>query len=152
MSGSREGYCKICSSPYAAAVNKLIVDGKNAADAQRAVEPLGLTFTRHTFYKHKDDHVTHPLITAVARAKRQPLVVPKSNAGALEMIRELGMRKAIENPDEVTVDHALKAASILQQSEKKGDNILVVLAKAVMAEPPEDIAGLIEGEYTEVTD
>jgi hypothetical protein len=74
------------------------------------------------------------------------------------MIRELGMRKAIENPEEVTVDHALKAASILQAAEKKGDNILVVLAKAVMAEPPDDIVGLIsqgadvvEGEYEEVS-
>lgn len=152
MGASREGYCKICSSPYAAAVNKLIVDGKNAAEVGRQVSNLGLTFTRHTFYKHKDDHVTHPLITAVKRAQRNPLVVPKSNHGALEMIRELGMRKAVDNPEEVTIDHALKAAQILQASEKKGDNILVVLAKAVMAEPPDDIAGLIEGEYEEVKD
>lgn len=150
MGASREGYCKLCSSPMAPALNKLIVDGKNAADAQRTMEPLGLKFTRQTFYSHKE-HVTHPLITAVEKAKRNPVVVPKSNTGVLEAIRELGMRKAIDNPDEVTVDHALKAASILQQSEKKGDNILVVLAKSVMADVSEDIAGYIEGEYEEVT-
>src|SRR5687767_6922392 len=145
----REGFCKLCASPYAAALNRLILDGKNAGECLRYTEPLGLKFQRHTWYRHKEDHLTHPLITAVAKAKKNPLIVPKSNTGVLEAIRELGMRRAIENPEEVTVDHALKAASILQASEKKGDNILVVLAKAVMAEAPADI--YIEGEYMEVT-
>lgn len=155
MGKSKEGWCKLCKSPFAPALNKLIVDGKNAAEAGRLMEPFGLSFNRATFYSHKD-HVTHPLLTAVEKSQKNPVIVPKSTHAVLEAVRDIGMQRAIENPEEVTVDHALKAAGLLQQAEKKGESFMVVLAKAVQADPME--VALIgnndtyEGEYEEVSD
>lgn len=144
------GYCKICHSPYAPAVNKLLVDGKNSTAIMTAVEPLGLTFTRKTLGAHKQ-HITHPLITAAEAAQRRPKIMPKSNQAVLEAIRDIGAARAITNPEEVTVDHAIKAATALQAKESRGDNILVIMAKAVMQDVPEDVQGYLSGETIDVT-
>jgi hypothetical protein len=57
------------------------------------------------------------------------------------------MQRALENPEEVKIDHALRAAKILQDAEGKQETVLVLLAKAVQGPVPE----IIEAEYKELT-
>jgi hypothetical protein len=75
------------------------------------------------------------------------LVGPRNNRAILEAIRDIGMQRALENPEEVKIDHALRAAKILQDAEGKQETVLVLLAKAVQGPVPE----IIEGEYRELT-
>ena len=148
----KPGFCKICIHPAAQFLNKRYeAEGEdfNAAKAARLAKEIDsdFSFSRQTWYSHLE-HITHPLVTAVEDAKKHPVVVPKTNEGVLEAIRDIGMRRAAEHPDEVGVDHALKAASILAQKQPKSDSIVVLLAKVISASPPPEI---IEGEFTEVT-
>lgn len=144
----KPGYCKICDSQWAEAVNKLIAQEKNEAEAKRAIQAIDPEFrwSRQTFYAHKK-HVTHPLVTHVKQAAENPVVAPKSTRGVLEAIRDIGMQRAIEHPEEVTVDHALRAASELARGEKKTDDIRIVLAKIIAGGPATEV---IEGEFTEI--
>lgn len=143
----KPGYCKICDSPYADAINKLIAQEKNEAETKRTIQLIDSDFTwnRATFYAHKG-HVTHPLVTHQKQALAEPAVAPKTTRGVLEAIRDIGMKRAIDNPEEVTVDHALRAASELNRTEKKTDDIRIVLAKIIAGGPTE----VIEGEFEEV--
>jgi hypothetical protein len=108
------------------------------------MENHGVSFAKATFLTHKK-HVTHPLMTD-AEAARAAAPLPRSNRAVLEAIRDIGMQKALDNPDAVKVDHALRAAKILQDAEGKQETLLVLLAKAVQGNPPE----IIEGTYTEL--
>lgn len=103
---------------------------------------LGFTFAKQTFLKHKE-HRQHPLLTDAEEARK---TVPVSNRAVLEAIRDIGMKKALEDPEAVNVNHALRAAKILQDSEGKQETVLVLLAKAVQGAPPE----IITGEYKEI--
>jgi len=149
MSGrGKPGFCKICDSAYATIINKLLEQGKNEAETKRAVQAIDPDFTwnRQTLYLHKE-HITHSLITHQKMALADPIIVPKTNIGALEAIRDIGMQRAINYPDEVTVGDALKAVSIMEQRREKRDSVWVVLAKAMNNQLPE----LIEGEYKVLT-
>lgn len=142
----KPGYCKICDSPWADAVNKLVEQGKNEAETKRAIQAIDptMTWNRQTFYKHAE-HVTHPLVTYERKARDNPPIVPKTTRGVLEAIRDIGMKRAIDNPEEVTVDHALRAATELNRTEKKVDGVFVILAKAISGQPQD----VIEGEFYE---
>lgn len=76
------------------------------------------------------------------------MIVPKTNVGVLEAIRDIGMKRAAEHPEEVTVDHALKAATALEQRKGGTDNIIVLLAKAMNSVP--QLEAEVIGEYKEL--
>jgi hypothetical protein len=119
---------------------------KNEGECRRAIKEIDPTFTwtRQTFYAHKE-HITHPLVTAQQESRNHPVIIPKTNTGALEAIRDIGLRRAISHPDEVTIDHALKSVSILEARREKRDSVFVILAKAMTGQLPEIV---IEGQYT----
>lgn len=167
MAGGKTGYCKLCQSELAPGLNKLIKEGKSFGEALDYMSPRGLTFSKATFFGHKK-HITSPLLTAVEEAQKNPVIKPTSNRAVLEAIRDIGMKKAMEDPDSVTVNHALRAASILAEKESRHDSVLVVLAKALQGSPAaamleqgqpalaletktSDRAEVIEGEYEEAT-
>jgi hypothetical protein len=127
-------------------LNNAIAAGKGFGRVLADMEPLGLSFAKGTFLRHKG-HVTDPLITAAEAARKNPVIKPTSNRAVLEMIRDLGMQKAMEDPDAINVNHALKAAKILQDAEGKQETVMVLLAKAVQGPIPE----LIEGNFKELT-
>lgn len=102
--------------------------------------------SKPTWYAHKK-HITAPIVTATQEAKRNPVIVPQSSVGALEMIRNLGMRNAVENPETVTVDHALKAATELERSKGSSGGVVMILAKMLAAR---DETPAIETAWTEV--
>ena len=143
----KPGYCKLCSSPYMDAINKLIAQGKNEGETKRTIQAIDPDFTwnRQTFYAHKD-HITSPLVTHAEAARKNPVVVPKTTKGVLEAIRDIGMQRAVDHPEEVTVDHALRAATELNRTQKSGEGWQIVLAKLVSS----SAGDYIEGEWTEV--
>lgn len=145
----KPGFCKICVHPAAQFLNARVErEGKDVFNAARAAElakELDLTFSRQTWYAHLD-HITHPLVTAVEESKKNPVIAPKTTTGALEMIRDLGIKRAIENPEEVTVDHGLKAMAELNKKATSTDSVTIVLAKIMSGEVAPEV---IVGEWTE---
>jgi hypothetical protein len=113
------------------------------------VDPT-IYWARPTYYAHKE-HITHPLITAVELARKNPIVVPKTNRGALEMVRDVGMARIANDPSLITPDHVLKSLSIMESSKRPVENLFVVLAKLMVA-PSGESAEVIVGDFTEVTD
>lgn len=138
---SKTGYCSLCRHPKVKALNNAIIAGKGYTVASREMEQLGMKFAKATFLTHKA-HLKSPLMTDAEVAHKE---VPVSNRAVLEAIRDIGMKKALDDPDAVNVNHALRAAKILQDAEGKQETILVLLAKAVQGPPPE----IIDGEYVE---
>ena len=135
----KTGYCSLCKHPQVVALNNAIKANKGYTICSREMESIGMTFAKRTFLKHKE-HLQHPLITDAEKSRRD---APVSNRAVLEAIRDIGMKKALDDPDAVNVNHALRAAKILQDAEGKQETVLVLLAKAVQGPPPE----LMEGEY-----
>jgi hypothetical protein len=155
----KPGYCKLCSLRDGLIQNQfdertregwtpkqLNVWISSKVENWQAVD-------RETVYKHRD-HVKHPqdrIVNAVQRAEQRALqTVPQSSPDAfLDALVSLGHQKAIDNPEEVTIDHALRAASTLKQSKdnsKGGLNVLIALITGNAARPVE-----IEGDYQDIT-
>jgi hypothetical protein len=143
VAGSKTGYCSICKHPKVKAVNEVIAGGGSFSAALDRAEDFDWKFSKGTFLKHKA-HATSALLTDADKARKNP-VVPQNNRAVLEAIRDLGMQKALNDPDSVTVNQALRAASILAEKETKQDSIIVLLAKQLQGTPP---MAEIEGEYT----
>ena len=150
----RLGFCKVCAHEGAKFLNAAIIRAE-ATKPMTAAEMLAymrvldpeFNYDRHGFYKHKQDHLTSPLVTAVEKTKREgQLILPKNNAEALEMVRDLGMKTAIDNPESIGVDHALRAISEMEKKKTGPDNFWVMLSRAQNGEAPE----LIVGEFKEV--
>lgn len=105
-------------------------------------------YDRHGFYKHKSDHLTSPLVTAVEKTRREsPKILPKSNTEALEMVRDMGMQSALDNPESIGVDHALRAIDVMEKKTKGPEALWFMLSRVQNGERPE----LIVGEYKELT-
>jgi hypothetical protein len=148
----KPGFCKICVFPGAQFLNaRYERDGKDAFNAARALEfaktlDPTFTFTRSTWYEHVK-HITHPLVTAADAARNSPVVVPKTTIGGLEMVRDVALARAAEHPEEITIDHGLKAMAELNKKQAGTDNVLIVFAKVLSGEQP---AEAIVGEWHEV--
>lgn len=148
----KPGFCKICVHPGAQFLNKKVAqlgrDEFNAAKARSFAIELDpeFKFTRQTWYSHLE-HITHPLVTAADAARSKPVVVPKTNIGGLEMIRDIALTRAAEHPEEVTVDHGLKALSELNRQQRGTDDVLIVFAKVISGDQPAEV---IVGEWHEI--
>lgn len=70
-----------------------------------------------------------------------------TNEQYLEAIRDLGYKRAVENPEEVTIDHGLKAAQVLASQKRGGGDTIILLAKVFTGGGLPDV---IDGEYQEV--
>ena len=140
---SKTGYCSLCRSPKVEYLNNAIAAGKGYTKALAEMADLGVTFSKNTFLKHKS-HITAPLITEAEAARKNPAIKPQSNRGVLEMIRDIGAQKAIDNPDTINLNHTIRAAKILADMEGKQEAAYIILAKAVQPVP------LLEGEFREI--
>lgn len=152
----KDGYCKICEHPEAHRFIKGAKEGGksgkgwNSSEAIEAGEAYGLKFTRLTWY----NHVAHlgsaeeRVLEASRKAGRSSLVPHKStNPQFLETIRDIGMARALADPDSVTIDQALKAAAILENKKEKGQDSLAILVQFTVGAPPPVV---IEGAAREV--
>lgn len=148
----KTGYCKICASPDAPVFIRGAREGGkkgtgwNAAEAQEAGRLYGLSFNRQTWYAHLEHAKTgeQRLVQAAEKVLESGLVpVKTSNKGFLEAVRDLGMAKALANPESVSIDQALKAVQIMESKKDKGGDTLAILVQFVTNQPP---AIVIDGE------
>lgn len=141
----------MCSWDKAKQFNKAVATGGlNAAQALAWATQRGLTFDRKTFYTHRD-HSQHPADALVTYAERAALqAVPTvTNDEFLTAIRNLGMQNAIQNPESVTVAHALKAVDTLERRRDSSGDLLAALAKIMLGARVEEVV-VIEGTAQEV--
>ena len=154
----KPGYCKLCDLEDGSIQNQL--DDKTRLGwspkqldtwLRRQIE--GFTgIGEATVYKHRK-HVEHPqdkLVTAVRRAEQRAVTVPPKSSpdDFLNALVSIGMQKAVENPEDVTIDHALRAASIQKQAKaapNAGINVLIALMT-------NNSAPVLDGEYVDVTE
>lgn len=146
----KPGFCSICASPLAASINKLLAEGANARQVRDFVASAGVTpWSRPTMYNHRD-HAMGPekRVVQIAEQQRKALAIRKSsNTEFLEAVRDIGMAKAESNPEEISIDQAMKAAQILESRKERNDNFALLVAFVTGNKP----AGvIIEGEATEV--
>ena len=146
--GGKTGFCSLCRHPKVKALNEVIKAGGSYSAALDEMAQYDWRFAKATFYTHRD-HSTSALVTDAEKARKNP-VVPQSNKAVLEAIRDLGMAKALADPDSVTVNQALRAASILAEKESRTEGVLVILAKALQGPPTPATPEIIEGEYREM--
>lgn len=154
------GYCTLCSLKDLRAADSidkrcraLKENGRNEfsySEIRLHMSELGIKpVSRATIDKHRQ-HVRHPkerVVTAVQRSQSAAVATPAQvgHDEFLQSLVSLGAQRIAENPGEVTVDQALKAAQIQVQREKKGQttNVLVQL----FTQGPEVV---VEGEAREV--
>jgi len=154
------GYCKICAHPDAhvfvrgAREGGKAGKGWNAKEAQDAGKVYGLSFDRATWYKHLEHAKTGEqlMIQAAEKVRREgALTVRDVKTGSgelLDAIIDLGAQRAMNNPEEVTLDHALKAIQIKESRKDKGSDQLNILVQFVTGNPP---PVTIEGTAREVS-
>lgn len=116
----------------------------------------GLAFDRKTIYTHKREHLGRPedrLVTAVAKTQAREATLPRAttNEQFLEAIRDVGYQRAILHPDEVTIDHSLKATQILVGAKSQGGNTLIILAKIMTGAMSPELSPVVDGEFVEVS-
>lgn len=152
--GARKaGYCTLCASPAAEVFIKGARDGWNAKKAQTVGENYGLQFTRQLWYKHAAHAKGGELMVIQAakavQAAGAASIKKTSNKDFLEAVRDLGMQRALNNPDEVTVRDAIDAVKVLEaRKDKRSDQLNILVQFTVGAPPPVQV---IEGEAVEVS-
>jgi hypothetical protein len=152
---ARLDWCRLCGEPWTPDLDKGIRESKwNANQVNEWLKRHGESASRELVYKHRD-HVMGPqtaIIKAGANARKELTIREASNDVFLEAIRDIGYSKAIENPQSVTLDHAIKAVGILEGRKGKSGDILNLLIAVVSGHRPEiEVNGtVIEGEVREL--
>lgn len=147
----RPGYCSICAWEFAPELNKKLKLGWNARELNDWAQTKGKTFHRETLYAHKK-HLTSGVDQVVQAAHMIPerdKIRTVSNDQFLEAIRDIGLANALQDPSSVNLNHSLKAVQILESKKEKPQQVLLVLAGAVMGRLPEPA---IDGEVREITE
>lgn len=152
----KQGWCKLCAFADARLLNEKIKAGWNARQINDWLKSqYDVSATRQTIYTHRDEHLTRPedrVVTAVQKQRESGKMLPRvsTNEQYLEAIRDLGYQKAVENPDEVTIDHGLKAAQILASQKRGGGDTIILLAKVLTGGATPEV--IIEGQARDITD
>lgn len=141
----KTGYCSVCKRDDIKRFNKAIEDGWSY---QSVKDTFLNPPAKATFFKHKE-HVTSPLLTQAEAARLNPVIKPRTNKEVLEAIRDIGLQNAVEHPEKITANHAIRAAAILSEKEKT-QNVQIVLAELVQGPTPHLLIeeGVLDGEYT----
>mgnify|MGYP000158753089 CR=1 FL=1 len=143
------GYCKLCAWEHSPELDKGIRAGWNAAQAGEWAKKYAFSFNRQSFYKHKVHALTpEQRVVQIAETKKKALDIKRgSNTNFLEAIRDIGYSKAIEDPDQISIDHALKAVALLEGRKDKSSDQLAILISVVTGQQPPTV--VIEGEAVE---
>ena len=150
----KAGYCTLCARPEA----KVYIDGARAGwshpKASEMAAQFDFVFSRQTWYRHKahaetDEQKVIQRAVAVRKEGLLPAKFQKStNQGFLEAVRDIGMARAALDPDSISIDHALKAVSILEAKKEKKSDALNVFVNFMIGAPP--AYTIIDGEAREV--
>jgi len=148
-----QGYCKLCSFSDPKAqdeFDKRVLDYSPARLNEWLLGKGLKAVNRQTIYSHRD-HVRAPQDRLVQATQRRALVhgaqKPRTTDDELlDTVIQLGYDNAVANPENVTVEQALKAVSIKKQSNVKGSAHQVLVAIMTGTYMPEDV---VEGEVRE---
>lgn len=138
------GYCSVCQRGDIKKYDKAIADGWSY-NTIRELFPNPPAKATHA--KHK----AHTKVVATKPVEATPLDLrPRSNKEVLEAIRDLGLRNALENPESITVNQAIRAASVLAEKDKGQENITIIMAKLLQGPTPVlELDNTIEGEWSD---
>lgn len=145
------GYCKACSSPLVKEINKRLKRGDSQDSIAQWCASKDFPITRQKLGDHKK-HITDQKQTLVDHAKSHPVI--KSGVTDDEFsqaILDISYQRAIENPDEITVNHGIQIVKARAAKKQNTNALVLMFAQASMgrlesAPKPE----LIEGEYAVV--
>lgn len=139
------GFCKVCKSSLVKEINKRLKRGDAYPPLVEWCKSHDFKVTRQKLADHKK-HITDPRETLVDHARRNPAIRNGvSNDEFLQSIIDIAATRISENPDEISVTHALKAAQIRESRKQSQSNVLVLFAKASMG--LENQQPVIEGEW-----
>ncbi len=149
----KPGYCTLCAinDDLSHELDQQIKAGRKVPQINIWLEKVGIgAFTRQTIYKHKK-HVFHPqdrLVNAVQRRQMKGTLPATTTKGEfLDSIVAVAHQRVIDNPDEVTIEHGLRAEQIRLQAKASKTAGLNLLVAFMTRGAPEDF---IEGVATEV--
>lgn len=152
---NKAGYCKLCASPDAHVFIRGATEGGkkgsgwNAAEAIEAGKAYGLVFDRHTWYSHlKHAKDGRKALVQAAEGTRQLTIARTTNQEFLETVRDIGMARALANPETISPSDALKAVQIMEGKKEKGGDALAILVSFVTNAPP--AVQIIEGTARDV--
>lgn len=144
------GFCKVCRSSLVKEINKRLKRSDPYPSIVEWCASHGFKVTRQKLADHKQ-HITDPKETLVEHARRNPAIKNGvSNDEFLQAIVDIASTRIAENPDEVTLTHALKAAQIRESRKQSTANVLLVFAERSMGRLPGQQPDVIEGEYAVV--
>lgn len=117
-------------------------------------------YNRQTFYSHRQ-HILHPkdrMVSAVAKHAAdigtQPAKV--TDEQFLDAVVAAGAKKVADNPDDVTIDHAIRAVQVKAASKAAGkDAIYILIQKLTTITPIEQPVLMLpplETSYVELPD
>jgi hypothetical protein len=152
----KPGYCKLCSFDdhrLQDEFDKRVLDysPKKLNEWLAARVEGHKPVNRQTIYSHRD-HVRNPKDKLVSAVRKRTLEhgVQKQRVSEqefLDAVVAMGQAKAQADPDSVTIDHALKAASLKLQSKQKGN-----AHQTLVAIFTGNLPDTIEGEVVEVNE
>lgn len=158
-----KGSCSICASTHASEYNSLIVEGLNVPQLNAVAARYQEGWSRPTWYRHTDHAKAgenpiragsggHPR-ALVPQEPPKPLEIRKSsNQEFLETIRDIGYSKALERPEAVTMEQALKAASILEgRKDRDANQTKIMIGLFTGSMPQQVVVETVEGEAVEVS-
>lgn len=142
------GSCKICSSAYAKQFNKRLNRGDSLMKVVDWSATVDFPVSKPTVLNHKR-HITDPKTTVVDQARKNPVIKRVSHEEFLQSLVDIAAARAAANPDDVSIDQGIRAASTLANKTDKQTSVLLVLAQRLMpkALPAE---GEYEGEWLEL--
>lgn len=164
MSGPQRGSCKICRWVHEGELNAKYIEDSKAFNAAKALQwadgKYEFRFVRQTFYTHTREHLKSAEDRFVEKAEREiarasrGTVKNASNDDFLQAVIDLGMSKALDAPETVGIDHALKAVSIREARKDRVNSLTLVLAGFITGNKPVytpiDSDIIIEGQIKEL--
>lgn len=142
------GFCKVCKSSLAKEINKRLKRSDSYPTIVEWCKAHGFSVTRQKLADHRK-HITDPKETLVDHARRNPAIKNGvTNDEFLQSVIDIAASRIAENPDEITLTHALKAAQIRESRKQQQPNVLVLFAKASMGLPANQ--DVIEGQWRPV--
>ena len=138
------GDCKICRSSLSRNLNKRLARGDSDPQIMAWAGEHDFKVTKPTLIRHKR-HITDPKTTVVEEARKNPAIKRVSHDEFLQSLVDIGAAKAAANPDDVSLDQAIRAAQALSQKGNGQVNVLLMLAQRMAPRAPE-----LEGEWQEL--
>jgi hypothetical protein len=139
------GYCKICASDLASQINRKIKLNDKLVDIRSWSADKGFKFSAPTLTAHVK-HITDPKTTFVEAARENPVIRRVTQEEFLRTIVDIGAQKATEDPGSVTINHAIRAASILEAKRDKDQGAINILVLALSRNLPENPEPKLIGE------